>query len=125
MTDTEKMEFKVAISKIPGMPDLSKIIDAMSSEFDLQAMEVAIDTAPGLTLEFDDFDFDFADVQVHLPSSPSDDYIPMPRPIPSGTTSITIRVQNKVLAAMKAQASKKCVGYQTHINRVLKAAVAS
>ena len=124
MTPTEKMEFKAALSKFPGIPDLSKMINAMLSPAELEAMEADFDNDLVLTLDTDVLDIDFSAAPVNLPRSTGTKEGLLSNQISSGTTPITIRVQNRVLAAMKAQASKKSVGYQTHIKRILNAASA-
>lgn len=120
----EKTDLKALLSKLPGLPNLDHLIDRMPSAARLKVMEAEFALEPILKLDLDVVDINEVVALAHLTPSPSDERNQTPSLVMSGTTSITIRVQNRVLAAMKAQAGKKCIGYQTHINRLLKAAVA-
>ncbi len=121
----EQMRLIAGWSKVPGLPNIDHLIAGMSSATWPRAMDADFQIEPVLPMDIEIRELDFSTEPVVLTMPEVTNGRRLSMPIPSGTTSITIRVQNRVLAAMKAQASKKCVGYQTHINRVLKAAVAS
>lgn len=119
------MELMAAMAKVSGLPNLDDLIARLPSDATLRPVDEDIGVGPVLAVDIKIFDIDFAIAPIPLNLSAVTNDTPLPMPILRGTRPITIRIPNKVLTAMKAEASKKCIGYQTHINRVLKAAVAN
>lgn len=120
---TEKTDLKAALSKIAGLPILDRLIDQMPSDAELfgKQWELEIEAVAGL--DFGDLDCHFAVAVKPVCMASGKPLMGVRCPISSGTTPITIRVDNRLLAEMKTKARAKCLGYQTYINRVLRAAM--
>lgn len=118
----EKTDLKAALGKILGLPILDHLIDQMPSDAELFGVPAELHFHEVADLELGDLDFDFAAALKPARSASGKPLVRTPCPISSGTTRITIRVNTRVLAAMKTKARAKCLGYQTYINRILKTA---
>ena len=97
--------------------DLIAILDRALATADLPMPDIEFDPAE---LEYD------PDIDVYpvpsKPSKPSEEpsVLKPSKVSSSGSVSISIRVPVPVVNAFKAMALKKCVGYQTLINRQLR-----
>lgn len=123
MKNTNKAFLRDLASRFPDIekiPQIQNIVDRVLDDATLAVMEAEFDADMEATGELiiDDGVEDLESAMPSASTAPS----PAPAPCRTGTQHISIRIPVAVLTACKMQAHKRCLGYQTLINRILKQA---
>lgn len=117
----KKMNAKQEAAVIEVLIRLSEL----PADFDFEVSEIQFDVGIMSPMEDEialDLDDDYEPTSPLPSRSPTS---PLPTVSTRGSRKISIRVPNRILELFTAEANKSCLGYQTLINRALKAAAAA
>ena len=127
MKSPDKLTMLGMIDEVPALkevPGLREILDRIPDDFDMAAFDEEL-KADLKALQIEQADPDYWIMKPPTATAPPE---PHPPPAATGTSSksrpITIRIPACILAELRVTARAKGIGYQTALNRILKAGLA-
>lgn len=122
MSKEEQEEMLNAMSKIPGLGDLTISIEKIMRKTEVDAICTTLDVDLDIDLDVDlDYDFSVAPPAPRQAPKASGSHQSLGNT--SRSTKITIRVPTEVVLAFKEEGNRKCVPYQRVMNNALKASL--